>query len=74
MELMTQKIILKNVRCLTTKVYNKRTVNMGLVMDVFGCEPTMAVKKCQELGIDPFSHKIELYCVDLTPTKQKDLK
>lgn len=54
-----QRVILKNVRRLMTKVYNKQTVNMGLVMDVFGYGSTSAGIKCDELGIDPFSNKIE---------------
>jgi len=55
---MNELIVLQNVRRLVSKAYNKRTPNALLVKRVFGFGSTTSFKKCEELGIDPFSHKI----------------
>jgi hypothetical protein len=49
-------IVLKNVRRLVPKAYNKRTPNMYLIMDVFGCGSTMAKIMCDDLDVKPLAH------------------
>ena len=49
---MNEIIVLKNVRRLMSKAWNKRTANWILIKEVFGCGAARAYAKCQELNID----------------------
>lgn len=55
---MNEIIVLKNVRRLMTKAFNKRTPNIVLIQEIFGCGSTSARKKCDELGIDAYDYNL----------------
>ena len=46
-------VVLRNVRRLKSKAWNKRTTNRALVSEVFGLGSTTANTWCLSLGIDP---------------------
>ena len=54
-----KKVVLRNVRSMMSKAWNKRNSNAVLTMLVFGCGSGSAWKICREINIDPDGFCIE---------------
>ncbi len=51
--------VLRNVRRIQTKVWNRKHCNWSVISQIFGYGAGSSCDKCKELNIDPDGYEIE---------------